>query len=583
MKTGVWFMSGNNIMEPELEGNGSGKSSIGESLIWLFCGKTSRNLKAKMVVNWNSKRKCYVKLTLLKDGIEHVIERGQSPNYLKVDNKDISQENLEKMFNINFDSLLYSVYISQFGSKFFDLQPAEKMKVFTSILGEDLEKWNRYSDYAAISMKRTEEKIAKVKESISYFEGALSSINIEKLKDLETRFEEERKHTIDEIKTRLRNRQSTDTTSKDKVRELKNNIAKIDERLKKRIKRLETIKTALVVKSKQYNELNENIIKIATEIDIISHNIKTLENLTTDKCPTCSQIVDKKHKVTTITSLKNKMLPMSRSLNDMRKLLNSLDEKISVLRENKEDLLESIDNIKTSRDIAQNRIDELKHNETVRKEAIEEIKKELKKEQERINPYTDMLKKSLFNVTMFTKNRYYLEDELTELNKILEADKYWKRGFKDIKLAILQRNLEELEIQINNHLFQLGMADWNIELVIDKDFSVLVQSPFGGGKVPIEVWSGGEGQRLRLAGTLGLMDFIHNRQVDDWNVEMFDEPTTWLSNKGEEQLLDTLYDRAKKQQKIIILADHRSFDTFGKFSGIIDVIKDESGTHVELR
>lgn len=53
----------------------------------------------------------------------------------------------------------------------------------------------------------------------------------------------------------------------------------------------------------------------------------------------------------------------------------------------------------------------------------------------------------------------------------------------------------------------------------------------------------------------------------------------WLSETGIQDLLAVLAERAAKQKKIILLADHRALD-FGGFSGTITVTKNHLGSTI---
>jgi DNA repair exonuclease SbcCD ATPase subunit len=115
---------------------------------------------------------------------------------------------------------------------------------------------------------------------------------------------------------------------------------------------------------------------------------------------------------------------------------------------------------------------------------------------------------------------------------------------------------------------------------VKRGFTLLVESPMNNMAVPFSVWSGGEGQRLRLAGTLGLMDFIHTQRGTTCNIEIFDEPTQFLSEEGIQTLLETLFHRARILERKIFIIDHRQFKKFGHFSGIISVVKSTAGSEV---
>ena len=111
----------------------------------------------------------------------------------------------------------------------------------------------------------------------------------------------------------------------------------------------------------------------------------------------------------------------------------------------------------------------------------------------------------------------------------------------------------------------------------------MVQSPYNDRYVSFKCWGGGVSQRLRLAGTMGLIDLIRSRTGVECNIEVWDEPTQWLSEQGIDDLLYVLEERAKEGSKKVFLIDHRKLQSFGGFYNIINIIKDKSGSVIEVR
>ena len=147
--------------------------------------------------------------------------------------------------------------------------------------------------------------------------------------------------------------------------------------------------------------------------------------------------------------------------------------------------------------------------------------------------------------------------------------------------------LDELEVEVNNNLQNLGMNNWKVKLSIDSEtkagnlkrgFSMYVKSPVNEELVPFDCWSGGEGQRIRIATTLGLSDFIESRRGTNWNILVLDEPTQFLSEQGISDLLKMLRDKAKDKDISIFLIDHRDLNTYGLFSGKLEVVKTDKGS-----
>jgi DNA repair exonuclease SbcCD ATPase subunit len=207
------------------------------------------------------------------------------------------------------------------------------------------------------------------------------------------------------------------------------------------------------------------------------------------------------------------------------------------------------------------------------------------------NPYTTLEFKRQKDIKVLQQSIDELIKEYSVNKKDYDAYSYWVKGFKEIRLLLLYDSLKEFEISINNNLSKFGMEGWKIELDIDKEnksgtlrkgFTVLVQSPHNNGSVPFDCWSGGEGQRLRLAGTLGLMDLIQSKRQVDFGIEIFDESSAWLSDKGVSDLVQILFERAKDNNKTIFLIDHKGLGSYGSFTGEIKIIKDKKGSRIEI-
>ena len=136
----------------------------------------------------------------------------------------------------------------------------------------------------------------------------------------------------------------------------------------------------------------------------------------------------------------------------------------------------------------------------------------------------------------------------------------------------------------------LGLSDWRVKLDVEREvnkgkslkrgFSVIVQSPYNEGFVSFKCWGGGVSQRLRLAGTMGLIDLIRSRTGVECNIEIWDEPTKFLTSQGISDLLELLTDRASKNDKKIFFIDHRELSSYGGFAAIVTLIKEKDGSKI---
>jgi DNA repair exonuclease SbcCD ATPase subunit len=206
----------------------------------------------------------------------------------------------------------------------------------------------------------------------------------------------------------------------------------------------------------------------------------------------------------------------------------------------------------------------------------------------RENPYADQITEKLQAKNLATKAIVGLKTEIDTLNEDHTAISYWVTGFKRVRLFIVEETLRQLELEINNSLASLGLLDWHIELDVEREnksggitkgFTVLVHAPGAPGPVKFESYSGGETQRLRLAGDLGMANLIMERAGLSNTIECFDEPSRHLSQEGMLDLAETLHQRAIDQKKRCIIIEHNLLDY--PYTGAITIVKDANGSRIE--
>jgi DNA repair exonuclease SbcCD ATPase subunit len=163
---------------------------------------------------------------------------------------------------------------------------------------------------------------------------------------------------------------------------------------------------------------------------------------------------------------------------------------------------------------------------------------------------------------------------------------FWRQGFRRVRLFCLERVLGELTIETRNSLLELGLRDWEITFTATTESKsgvvrLGVQTEMTGPNADckFDMISGGEGQRARLATSLGFANLVQRHAGVVFNLEVFDEPTAWLSEQGVEDLLECLHARALAKNRAIYICDHRSLQHTG-FSKILRIIKDDRGSRL---
>ena len=183
------------------------------------------------------------------------------------------------------------------------------------------------------------------------------------------------------------------------------------------------------------------------------------------------------------------------------------------------------------------------------------------------NPYSKQ-KKSLLAELLESKARVKrLKGRRAEV--ALEKDRwaYWVRGFRDLRLWVLDATLAELEMRVNNSLAQLGLPRWSIHMAVEREnksggvskgFTVDVKTPESVEGSPWKGWGGGVSQRMRMAAEIGLGHLIADRGGHDIGIEFWDEPESHLSEQGVQDLLIHLHARSQDEKRQIWVVTHRA-------------------------
>ena len=220
-------------------------------------------------------------------------------------------------------------------------------------------------------------------------------------------------------------------------------------------------------------------------------------------------------------------------------------------------------------------------------EAVAQLQAAFDTEQRRVNPYNEMLAAKEAQRVKVKAALAKTHDAIKQIEQDYTAVSYWVPGFKRVRLFIVEQALQQLELEVNNSLGSLGLMDWHVELDVEREnksggvtkgFTVLVWPPDAELPVNFATYSGGETQRLRLAGNLGLANLIMERAGLRGTIEFLDEPSAHLSEEGLLDLAETLAQRAGDTQKRIFVIEHNLPDY--PFAGTFTVTRDKNGSSI---
>ncbi|HQJ56178.1 MAG TPA: hypothetical protein PLH46_00920 [Caldisericia bacterium] len=549
---GLIFVSGKNNIDTEIGSNGSGKSSFfSDAITWSLFGKTASGLKSTSVKNWDSDS-CRIVLEF----DNYILERIHKPNTLKLNNKPITQEELEKLLGLNSEIFKTAVVIDQFSEKFIDMTPAKRFELFTEIMYDELNKWDKLRDIANTNKKVAENEIKDLKNNISFLEREIETLK----NDLNNLTELSKGYKSDIVEKKK--------SFEQEINEIETEINKIE----KEIKNLKYEETKEL--EKERNLIRSEVIRKNTEISIIDKEVnkfKTIGNV----CPTCNRKIDKEFLEEKITELEEEKAKIVKE----REELDIIVTKISTELEN----LEKINN-----DIAK------KEKESIlKKKELETNLKNVKNNLSKLkntNPYEKMIKQKTKLLQEKQENKIKCEADLQNKTRFYEIYKFWISGFKEIGLNLLYNSLKELEMFSNRNISLLGIPEWKLSFEINHETKtgglksgifINILTPSNSEYVPYEGLSGGEAQRIRIAVSVALSEFIEYKKNMKYNVMVLDEPSQHLSEEGINDLLSFL--KYKSNDTKIFYIDHRNLESSGYFDYIINVVKNEGGSKIELQ
>lgn len=584
--SGLHFFRGVNKQEPRLASNGAGKSSVFDALTWIPFGKTVRGLRSPDVVPWGKKKGTPSgTLELLIDGKPRVFERVVNELYL--DGKPLSPDHIPDTLGLNYDVFVNTVVLGQGQPLFFDLPPRAKMQLFTDVLA--LERWEARSAFAGKETSAIERDLAEI-------EGQLVGVQAN-LDQTKADITANRKSLDDWEKDRLAQMKSL---AKD-VEELANKYAKAQARADKANLEHDSAGTQLKLVRIEDGKMRDALGHARAALAAHDAGIRGLESKladmerdakafgTTDKCPVCGQVV-------TGTEFERHKNRLDRQINKQRAEINDakavdkfknvvalLEKDIAANRKVMAEFETKVNETRAAYDLAIPQAVEAKSKLTFMQGKQDEW-------ENRPNPYREQLTKLRKQQSKLEKEIEDLTGQSTAMQKRIGYTKFWVKGFKDVRLYIIDEVLQELELTTNAMLEEVGLLGWSVQYDIEKEtksgtiqrgLNVSIVSPASKTPAKWEAWSGGEGQRLRLVGALALSEVLLNYAGVSTDLEILDEPTRHLSSSGVRDLCEWLAVRAKTLDRRTFFVDHYAVDAT-YFASTFTVVKDNEGSHMAL-
>lgn len=318
---GLVLIKGKNCDNPDLNNNGSGKSSMIEAFVYALYGRTLRGVKGDSVVHKIPKKNMKIFLDLTDDdGTEYRIARyrkhsvNKNKSLLYRNGKDITPKS-ETDFNNYIADLLQADYLTFTSSllysaesfRFTSATDAEMKSTFDMMLG--LNVFSKCLEIAKIRLKAVENDLSTTQWKIDDRKSKIDSLK-------------------DKIEEALQQREEYAEQQEQKQDELVDLLEVLDKELKQRQNELKQLE-------KQLAQAEKSKDKAQKDLDAKKKKLKQLDDLQSELANVKSDITDceqdiKKAKSNIETSEENVLL--------YQKKIEKLQKKIETLNQQKSEL-----------------------------------------------------------------------------------------------------------------------------------------------------------------------------------------------------------------------------------------------------
>lgn len=592
---GLYFMQGQNEVEPNLEGNGCGKSSLWEALTWCIFGQTATGLKAGDVGTWEVGKGTRVEFDFVApSGEELTLIRTWKPNSWLLRQQGAPDEDLDKAdrnaflgwLGLGLKSWLSAVMMAQGEDMFLDLKAEPKAQLFAEIM--ELERWSDYAGRASRAASALDKEIRGMEQDLAAIRGELDALERSDFDEDGKAWEARRDKRLQAIGIEYEQALENST--------LKEDLEVAEEATKLARGALEAAKAdtdkAWDLVKREEGETREVEVQLARAEAKQDEADKHLSAVGDDNfCRACGQEIDQETWERHGREARATLEELEKKTKWLRAKLQSSRGAAADRREAYERLRDKEDNLRRVLTGCEDEATRLRRDKLAEDKRLDNLEEEAEVLRAEVNPFEAMGERNARRLNHLRIERYELQDGLDRARERYSLLSFWVRGFKEVRLQEIGAALTELEIEVNSAVSALGLADWSLRFQIDREtqkgsiqkgFDAFVQSPHNDRAVPWRAWSGGEAQRLRLAGNMGLADLTRSRTGASINLEVWDEPTQGLSPAGVRDLLEALAYRAKQERRVIWVVDHRSYD-FGGFAGGAVVVKTKSGSLIRPR
>lgn len=618
---GIIVVKGINNYEANVRSNGSGKSSIFESIIFALYGETSLGIKdpENRILNKGYR----VSLDLSINGNDFTIvrykENGKSNIQFIQGDTDISGRNktdtdkmIQKELGISKDLFLDSIFLAQgISTNLSSLSPTARKERLEILTGTEklIEEFKAYikSRQLEYEAKCTELTLSKTK-----LEGNIQSLQSQiytlKSKINEINAENERKKSlgnIEELETQIKSLEADILNIENQIenvfeKTISDNQIEIDKYKEQKSSieaEREKINETLNAQRDVVYKINSNLDNLHNSISMHQRDISRLNSdidaiRNSDTCPTCGRKYDnvnEEHIEQLVSSYQNDINQHNIDIEDINKQiecettnLNNETEKgkqireeydkqqtqilevNNLIQEKEKANLEQTNQIKSQRSFISNKQAQIKELQ-VKKEEL------LKVEIQSTTEYENMIKEATSNIDNCNIEISKLQEEWNKQNDLVDVCKYSQQLItKPFRTYLLQNSIKILNDKLN-YLSSKLFSNAKDVIIIDGDDSKL---DIRLGDATYESLSGGEKTRVNMCLLLAQKYLASNLGNIECNIIVLDEVLGQCDSEAEMNIIDLMIEELQSVSSIIFIG-HKELPIPN--DSVITVVKDEQG------
>lgn len=472
--------------------NGSGKSSISESICYALYGKPYRNIKLAQLINSINKKALLVEIAFMKGSDHYKVIRGQKPTVFEIYKNDEKiledaasrdyQAYLEtEIIGINFKTFKQIIVMGSAAyTPFMSLTAAERRNITEEVL--DIAVFSSMSDIA-------KQKVAEYKSQVQSLGYEIDVIKnqIDTQKELLVTLTEEAKIKSDEVNLKIQESTKKISESTKRLSVIESELCSIGD---------VDDKHDALVESK--NKLQLKLAKINQQIETLNESLELYHD---DACPTCGQAFAEDLKHSKAEEHQCKVAKLSDVQEQLDSMLADFNEKIVTVSQS----------VKHCRTLIQER-NNILYAKRLEEQTLVDLKKETSSDG------IDLCKAKLKDCVASLVEK---TDEKNEASKNLNYYKASVEILKDsgIKSKVISTFIPVLNRMINEYLNKFDMF---VSFELDENFNETIKSRHRD-TFTYNSFSEGERTKIDLAILFAWRRLAMSRNSVSTNLLIFDE------------------------------------------------------------